>query len=94
MSDSQNTPSASITTRTPSDTGRPQEIKIVPQYANLRNQVLAWNPDTGMPEWRLLSDVEAEILFGPPRPILMGDNLPLLAGDGLPILFRGSAGIL
>ena len=94
MSDSDNTPSSAITTYTPADTGRPQQISIVPQYTNLRNQVLAWNPETGMPEWRLLSDVEAEILFGAPRPILMNDTLPLLAGDGLPFLFRGSVGFL
>jgi len=85
------TPSASITIYSPSDTGRPQQITIVPQYTTLRNQVLAWNPDTGEPEWRLLTDVESEGMFGGPIPLLFGDNLPLLAGDGLPYLFRPSA---
>jgi len=97
MSDSNGSPTApssSITTNTPSDTGRPQQISIVPQYSTLRNQVLTWNPDTGQPEWRLLSDAEAEILFGAPRPLLMNDTLPLLAGDGLPFLFRGAVGLI
>ena len=81
-------PSAEITIYSPVDTGRPQKLTIIPRFRDIRNQVLTWNPDTGQPEWRLLTDAEAEVVFGAPRPVLMNDARPLLAGDGLPFLFR------
>ena len=88
------TPSTSIVSRTPADTGRPQEVVIVPQYSTLANQVLWWNPVTGQPEWRLIGDIDNETVYGAPRPLLMHDTLPLLAGDGLPYLFRGALAIV
>lgn len=80
-------PSSSIVTRTPSDTGRPQEISIVPEFSDLANQFLVWDPETGQPVWKLIGDVQ--VSFGSPAPILANDNGAFLAGDGLPYLFRG-----
>jgi hypothetical protein len=89
-----NLPGAEITIYSPADTGRPQKVTIVPQFRNIRNQVLTWNVETGMPEWRLLTDAEAEVIFGAPRPLLMNDMRPLLAGDGFPFLFRNRLGLV
>lgn len=85
---SDGSPSFSINARVPNQTGRKQEVVIVPENGTLKNQVLAWDPATGQPRWKQLSDLELDQFLGPPAPLLMNDTLPLLAGDGQPYLFR------